>query len=51
MKIELEVTKVAGGYIVAAPEFAREAVASTPKQAGLRAKEIVEAILEKEEKK
>ena len=45
MTIQLEVTPVAGGFIIAIPEHKLEAVASTPRQANKRAGEMIEKVL------
>ena len=45
MKLELEVTQVNGGFIIAIPEYQKEACAATPRRAGKRAGEMIEEVL------
>lgn len=45
--VTLTVTKLTGGYRVEIPEHEEQAVATTPRQAALRAKEMIEKVLAK----
>lgn len=50
MTVTLTITKVKGGFLVEIPEYEESAVGTTPRQAAMRAKDMLEMVLTEAEK-